>query len=202
MKLWKRVLTGATLTLVVGAPARAAEYAVDPAHSKILFKVKHLGISTVTGRFDKYTATFSFDPSDPSSFKADVTIDASSVNTDVPSRDNDLRSPNFLDVAKYPEITFTGSGMKPAGKDQYHMTGELTIHGVTRPIMLAAELGGMAKDPRGTERIAFTATGTINRKDFGLTWNRVLEAGGLVVGEDVQLVIEVEATMKAAPPSP
>jgi len=110
--------------------------------------------------------------------------------------DNDLRSANFFEVAKYPQISFVSKGIKDLGKNKYEITGDLTIRGVTKPIVLAAELGGLVKDPWGNQRAAFSATGTINRKDFGLLWNKVLETGGLLVGEEVQLILEVEGIQK------
>ena len=196
MPMKKALLLAALGTALVAVPARAADYTVDPNHSKILFKVKHLGISTVTGRFEKFTAGFAFDPANSGAFQANATIEANSVNTDVADRDNDLRSANFFEVAKYPQITFASKGIKELGKNKYEITGDLTIRGVTKPIVLAAELGGLVKDPWGNQRAAFSATGTINRKDFGLLWNKVLETGGLLVGEEVQLILEVEGIQK------
>jgi polyisoprenoid-binding protein YceI len=183
---------------VAGATVRAADYTVDANHSKILFRVKHLGIANVTGRFEKFTAAFSFDPTNPAAFSASASIEAPSVNTDVTGRDDDLRSANFFDVANHPKIEFVSSGAKEIGKNKYEIAGNLTIRGVTKPVVLMAEFGGTAIDPRGNERAAFSATGVINRKDFGITWNRVLDTGGVMVGDEVQLIIEVEGIKKKA----
>jgi len=187
-----------TLGLALGSASSglAADYTIDSNHSKILFKVRHLGISSVTGRFEKFSGGFSFDSANPAAFKADVTIDTASVNTDVADRDNHLRSPDFFDATTNPQMTFVATGIKEVAKNKYEVSGNLTMRGATKPVVLQAELGGIAKDQRGNQRIAFTASGTINRKDFGVSWSRVLDGGGLVVSDEVQLMIEIEAVEK------
>lgn len=178
------------------ASAQAASYSIDPVHSKIEFKVKHLSISTVSGRFEKYSGTFEYDLSNPSAWKAETHIEAASINTDVDKRDADLRSPNFLDVTKYPEIAFVSTGVKDAGKEGFKLMGNLTIHGVTKPVVLDTEIGGEVKDPWGGERAAFTASTKIDRRDYGIVWNKTLEGGGFLVGNEVKIILEVEGVKK------
>lgn len=174
----------------------AAEYQIDPQHSQVIFKIKHLGISTVTGRFEKLSGAFEFDAKSPKAAKAQTVIEATSINTDVPKRDEHLRGADFFNVEKFPKITFVSKGITPVKNGAFTVNGDLTMHGVTRPVVLNAELGGIIKDPWGNERAAFTATTTVNRKDFGLTWNKAMETGGLLVGEEVKIFLEVEGVRK------
>ncbi len=187
------------LTLVVAlavgaawASDRAGHYKIDPAHSQATFKIKHLGISWVTGRFDKLQGSFEYNPDNLSESKVEAAIEASSVDTDVQQRDDHLRSPDFFDVATYPEIKFVSKSVQAGEAGKFQILGDLTIHGVTRPVTLDSELGGTVKDPWGNVRAAFSGSTTINRKDFGLTWNKALEAGGLLVGEEVHIQVSVE----------
>jgi polyisoprenoid-binding protein YceI len=196
MKQWTRASITVVLAFVLAGLSWAAEYTIDPAHSKVLFKVKHLGISSVTGRFKKFSGSYDFDQKKPGVAKATAKIDTASIDTDVEKRDTHLRSADFLDVQKYPEIAFVSKEVKENGNGKLKIVGDLTIHGVTRPVVLDAELGGVVKDPGGNERSAFTASTVINRKDFGLTWNKALETGGLLVGEEVQISLEVEGVRK------
>ncbi len=170
----------------------AGQYKIDPAHSQATFKVKHLGISWVTGRFDKLQGSFEYNPENLSESKVEAAIEAGSVDTDVQQRDDHLRSPDFFDVATYPEIKFVSKEVRSGEGGKFQIAGDLTIHGVTRPVTLDTELGGTVKDPWGNTRAAFSGSTTINRKDFGLTWNKALEAGGLLVGEEVYIQISVE----------
>ena len=173
-----------------------AEYVIDPDHSKVMFKVKHLGISSVTGRFEKFSGTIDFDPQDLRALKATATMETASINTDVVKRDDHLRSADFFDVKKFPYLSFVGREVREVQKDRFKIAGDLTIRGVTRPVVLDAEFGGVAKDPWGNSRAAFTAMTVIDRKDFGLTWNKLLESGGLLVGEDVRILLEIECIQK------
>ena len=123
-------------------------------------------------------------------------METASINTDVVKRDDHLRSADFFDVKKFPYLSFVGREVREVQKDQFKIAGDLTIHGVTRPVVLDAEFGGVAKDPWGNSRAAFTAMTVIDRKDFGLTWNKLLESGGLLVGEDVRILLEIECIQK------
>ena len=174
-----------------------ATWSFDSSHSHVGFTVRHLMISKVRGQFNKWSGTFDYDPADPAATKIDVTIDAASIDTREEKRDAHLRSPDFFDVAKYPTLTFKSTSVTGEG-DELALAGDLTIHGVTRPVHLKVESLGATKDPWGGERVGFSATVAINRKDFGLHWNVALEAGGVVVGEKVDINIEIEAVAAAA----
>jgi polyisoprenoid-binding protein YceI len=155
-------------------------------------------ISKVRGIFERWAGTIDFDPSKPEASKVSVRIEAASVNTNEPQRDQQLRSADFFDVEKYPAITFESSRIESRGEDRYRVLGELTIHGVTRPVELDAEYLGGGKDPWGNERIGFFAKTSLNRKDFGLNWNQVLETGGVLVGDQVEVSLDVEAVKAEA----
>ena len=172
-------------------------YTIDTAHSGIHFAVRHMVISKVRGRFTKWSANLVLDDSDLTGSRVDVTIDTASIDTQVGDRDNHLRSPDFLDAAQFPSITFKSKTIEKRAND-YHVRGELTIHGVTREVTLDTELVGRGKDMNGNERVGFAAKTSIDRKDFGLKWNVALEAGGLLVGEKVEIEIEIEAQKGAA----
>ena len=184
------------LLLISGLRVSAGEYVIDGAHSHVMFKIKHMTISSVTGRFEKFKGSFTFDPNHVDKSSGSVTVDVNSVNTDVVDRDNHLKSPEFFDAAKYPEMTFKSTKVIVKDKTHFQLAGNLTLHGVTRPITLDVEYGGTAVDPWGNTRVAFSATGTLNRKDYGLTWNKLLETGGLLVGDEVTINIEVEAILQ------
>lgn len=171
--------------------ASATKWAVDPTHSEVHFKIKHLVISTVSGAFKKFSGTAEFDEQ-ASNGSVSFVIDPSSIDTNQPQRDGHLVSADFFDVAKYPEIRFESTNLTKTKGDQYKLAGNLTMHGVTKPIELDAEFGGMAKDGYGNTKMGFEVTGTIHRKDFGLNWNMAMEAGGLTVGEDVKLSANVQ----------
>ncbi len=187
--------------LLVVAPllARAAEYTIDPSHTAVTFSVRHMMISNVRGEFEKTSGTISANGTDPNSVKIDVTIDASSVNTRVNRRDAHLKSPDFLEVAKYPAITFKSTKVEPAGSGKWKVTGNLTLHGVTKEVVL--DVTGPTPeitDPMGNKRVGASATATISRKDFGLTWNKALDNGGVLVGDEVAIQIDVEAVKTKA----
>jgi polyisoprenoid-binding protein YceI len=172
----------------------------DLTHSSINFWVRHLMVSKVHGRFKAWSGTLAFDDQDPTSSRVEVQIDASSTFTEDAKRDEHLRSADFLDVEKYPHIVFKSTSVQRTA-DGFTVNGNLTIHGVTKPVALAVEYAGRVKDPWGGERVGFSARTAINRKDFGLTWNVMLEAGGVTVADKVEIAIEVEAvkaTAKAA----
>jgi polyisoprenoid-binding protein YceI len=183
------------ITLLSAFPilaATAADYKIDADHSTVGFKIKHLAISTVPGRFTEFSGTFSFDPANIAASKANATIAAKSINTEQKKRDDHLRSPDFFDASQFPEITFKSSTVTEIDKENFKVIGALTIHGVTQSVTLDVTYTGSAKDPWGNDRAAFTATTKLNRKDFGLTWNKLLESGGLLVGEEVSVTIEIE----------
>jgi len=184
---------GVIIVLVLPGLVSASTWNIDPDHSNIGFKVRHLMVSNVKGSFDKYTATVELNEQDVTQSKVTATIDTSSVNTHVQKRDEDLRSANFFDVAKYPAMTFLSKKVVRTGDDHFTVTGDLTLHGVTREVVLDVEgMSHESKDPWGNIRRGATATAKINRKDFGLTWNAVLETGGVVVGDEVAILLEVE----------
>ncbi len=175
------------IAMAAAAAAQAATWQIDPNHSSAQFSVRHLGVSTVRGAFMKVSGSAKYDPSDPSKGSLDATIDATSVDTRVEMRDNDLRSPNFLDVQKYPTITFHSKQTKAAGAGKLQITGDLTIHGVTKEVVLDVD-GPSApiKDPWGNQRIGASAVTKINRQDFG-----VKGAPG-VVGDEITITIDAE----------
>lgn len=177
--------------------AQDGEYTIDPAHSQIIFKVKHLAISNVTGRFDLFEGTYNFDEENIDNSSVQTKIVASSINTNEQDRDDHLKSKDFLDVEKYPNITFKSTAVKKGNDSNFQIIGDLSIHGVTKEVTLDATYEGhLASDPRGNERTAFVANGKINRKDFGMTWNKALELGGLVVGDEINITLEVQGIRK------
>jgi len=189
----KRVSTILLLGAVLAAgSAQAAVYSIDPVHSSVSFKVKHMVISHVTGNFTKFSGTFNYDASAPGKSSVEATIDAASIDTRMAKRDEDVRSPSFLDVVKYPQIVFKSTQVAQEGPDKLKVTGDLTLHGVTKSVILDVTMGGETKDPWGNTRAGFEATTSIKRQDFNLTYNKLLESGGLVVGEDVDITLEIE----------
>jgi polyisoprenoid-binding protein YceI len=166
---------------------------IDSSHSSIHFSVRHLVIAKVRGQFTRWSGTVLAGDGDFARGSVDIVVDASSIDTGVVARDEHLRSADFFDVANYPEMTFRSTGVKRDGSGTLKLAGDLTIKGVTRKVSLAVEVEGHANDPWGNERAAFTATTSIDRRDFGLTWNQVLESGGVVVGDRIDITIDVEA---------
>ncbi|HYX70930.1 MAG TPA: YceI family protein [Terriglobales bacterium] len=187
------------LTLVVAARAQNTTWAIDPAHSTAAFTVRHMMINNVRGEFSKVTGMLQLDSADITKSSAEATIDAASVNTRVEARDNDLRSANFFDVAKYPTLSFKSTKVEQAGPGKLKVTGDLTMHGVTRSVVL--DVDGPSpeiKDPWGNTRIGVSASTRINRKDWGLTYNKLLETGAMVVSEEVTIDLELELVKKPA----
>ena len=179
------------------AAAKAALWEIDSAHTSAQFAVRHLMVSTVRGSFSKVSGTLEYDGKDLATLKADVTIDVASVNTGIEKRDEHLRSADFFDVAKFPTMTFKSKKAEKAGEGKFKLTGDLTIHGVTKEVTLEVEgPAPVVKDPWGNTKTGATATVKINRTDFGLKWNAVLEAGGVAVGEEVSITIDIEAYQK------
>jgi polyisoprenoid-binding protein YceI len=190
-------MTTLAMAMLLGAgvmAAQAHDWAIDKAHSEADFSVKHMGIGTVHGTFRGVSGVIHFDAGTPSVWSVDATVDVSTVDTGVAARDAHLKSPDFLDVAKYPTITFKSTGVKPAGSG-YSILGNLTLHGVTRPVELALEPVGseqVGMDAKSVHR-GFTATTTINRKDFGLNWNGTLKSGDAVVSDEAKIELDIEA---------
>ena len=175
----------------------AEQWNFDPVHSSIGFWVRHLMVSKVHGRFNKWSGTLAFDEKNPTGSSAQVKIEAASIYTEEVQRDTHLQSADFLDVQKYPSIEFSSTSVERGGEGMV-VKGDLTIHGVKKQVTLEAEYAGRVKDLWGGERIGFTARTAISRKDFGLVWNQTLEAGGVLVGDKVEIVIEIEAIKAAA----
>jgi polyisoprenoid-binding protein YceI len=181
-------LAGAVL---VPSPALAATWETDVVHSSVTFKVRHF-FTKVTGRFNEFKATIDFDPKSPSTASVTAAIQAASINTDNENRDKHLRSADFFDVEKYPEIAFKSTKVEAIGEN-LKVTGDFTMHGVTKPVTLDVQYLGAMEVPGQGWKAGFTATGTINRKDFGITWNNVLDSGGTVLGDEVEIQIDIEA---------
>jgi len=173
--------------------ALAATYNIDPAHTTIGFKVKHLMISNVKGVFEKFKGTVNIDEKDITRSKVDISIEMASVNTSIAKRDDHLRSPDFFDVARFPTMTFVSTRVEKAGADALKVTGDLTIKGVTRKVILNVEgPTGEIKSPQGDVKRGASATATVNRQDFGVSWSKRLDGGGVVVADDVHISIDTE----------
>ena len=179
----------------------AATYQIDNAHSVAGFTVRHMMVSNVSGAFSKLSGTVDFDSNNPSQSKVDVTIDATSVDTRNAGRDKDLRSANFFDVDTYPAITFKSTRVEKAGEGKYRVVGNLTMHGVTKEVVLDVDGPTPEVQAQGAFRAGASATTKIDRKDFGITWNRALDSGGVVVSDEVRINIEVELVRKPPPPA-
>ena len=193
------VIAGLAAVLAVPGHAATSTWQIDPNHSSAQFAVRHLAISTVRGAFTKVTGTVQLDDTDITKSVVEVTIDAASVDTRVADRDKDLRSDHFFDVAKYPTITFKSKKVEQAGAGKLKVTGDLTIHGTTKEVVLDVDGPTAAvKDPWGNQRMAATATTKVNRQDFGVKWNATMDNGGGVVGDDVNITIDVEMVKAAA----
>jgi polyisoprenoid-binding protein YceI len=169
-------------------------YKLDPGHSDVAFTVRHMMVSKVRGHFTTVEAEIVLAP-DPLASSATATIDPNSIDTNNPTRDDDLRSANFFEVDKYPTISYRSTGIRHS-EDGFDLDGELTIRGVTRPVTLAVDVNGFTKDPYGGTRAGFSATGEIDRKDFDITTNIPMDGGGVVIGDTIQLFIEVEAILQ------
>jgi polyisoprenoid-binding protein YceI len=186
------------LVTLVALPAAASTWEIDPNHTESSFVVKHLMVSNVRGQFGKTTGTVQQDDKDISKSKVEIVIDAKTIDTRVDKRDAHLKSPDFFDVEKFPTITFKSTKITKTEGNNVKMEGDLTIHGVTKPVVIKVE---QTPDTLATGKTirGFTATTKVNRKDFGLTWNRAIEGGGVLVGEDVAITVEGELHRKDAP---
>ena len=195
----KRYITPmiAILALAIPVFSYASTWQMDPDHSSFQFKIRHLTVSNVKGDFSKAKGVVTIDEKDITQLKVEVTIDAASVNTSHAKRDEHLRGPDFFDVTKYPTITFVSKKVMKADTNRLKVIGDLTLRGVTREISVDVEgPTPEVKDPWGSFRRGATATTKINRRDFGMTWNKVLDTGGFLVGEDVDIYVEVELVKK------
>jgi polyisoprenoid-binding protein YceI len=169
------------------------KWVLDPTHSDVEFKVKHLMISTVTGHFSSFTADVATEGEDFTTAKVTFTVDAASINTKNEQRDGHLKSPDFFDTANYPQIKFTVTKIESVDNDgSYNVHGDMTMHGVTKNIKLEVEFGGVIKDPWGNTRAGLTVSGKINRKDFGLNFHATTETGGVMLGDDIKVHIALE----------
>ena len=179
------------MAMLAAIPATAATYDIDTSHSAVTFKIKHMAISNVKGSFDTFEGSFDYVSGQPEKWLVNAIIDIASVDTGNSDRDDHLRNEDFFNVAKYPDMVFKSTGVKMDG-DEGQLMGDLTMHGKTLPVTLDLELNGEVTDPWGNERVGFSATGEIDRRDWDLSYGKVLEGGGLLIGNDVKLTIEVE----------
>lgn len=191
-----RILTLLLVAAAAAAPLFAAEtYTVDKAHSDVGFQIRHFA-SKVRGAFADFDGAIQADPAKPEVSSVVFTIKTASIDTNNPDRDKHLRSADFFDAEKFPEITFKSSKITPAGKDKYNVTGTLTIHGVSKEVTLPVTFLGFAKDPGGNQRASFETTIKLNRKEFGINWNKALDAGGFMLSDDVDATINLETVLK------
>ena len=192
----KRVISFLSAILFLSQAAFAANYEIDPTHSTVGFKINHLTISRVSGRFAEFKGVFSFNPVDVPASSAEAAIVVKSLNTDQAKRDEHLRSEDFFDVLKFPEMKFKSREIRDVIGEKFKVAGDLSIRGITKPVVLDVTYGGTVKDMSGAQRAAFSATTKISRKDFGLTWNKVLETGQIVVGDEVFIDLEIEGVRR------
>ncbi|MGZ8422557.1 MAG: YceI family protein [Nitrospira sp.] len=190
-------LGASALLNVAHTSAETARYDVDPDHSIVEFKVAHMVISKTTGHFKDYTGFIEMDPDAGTVKSIEATVKTASVTTNQEKRDTHLRNPDFFDVEKYPTMVYKMKTYKKSG-DGYTAIGDLTLHGVTKEMTLTGNMNGVTKDPWGNTRAGFTAEGKVNRKDFGMVWNKALDSGGLVVGDEVLIKLDIEC-IKAKP---
>jgi polyisoprenoid-binding protein YceI len=195
----KTLFPAVLLAAAVAAPAQAQEtYLVDKGHSDVAFQVRHL-VSKVSGQFRDFEGTLRVDRAQPEKSSVEFTIQAASIDTNLPDRDTHLRNADFLDAEKHPRITFRSTRVAAKGEGRYEVTGTLTLRGVTREVTLPVQFLGFVKDPWGNEKAGFEATLTVNRKDFGIVWNKALDTGGVVLGDEVKVAFNLEtARQKAA----
>lgn len=194
-KIYKYVWAIFALSILFAQGAWAAVYDVDVDHTTVGFKIRHL-FSNVTGNFTMFNGTINYEPGAPQSWSTSGTIDVSSINTNVKGRDKHLLTADFFNVEKFPKIEFQSTGVENATEKTATLKGTFKMHGVEKPITLDVEIHGVGKDPWGNVRAGFTAKTKINRKDFGLDWNQTLETGGVLVGDEVEITLEVEGILK------
>lgn len=183
------------MTEQTGVLEDLATYTIDPSHSEVGFVVRHMGFSKVRGRFEEFSGEVRIEPDQLSSLEAEVEIVASSIDTNEPKRDEHLRTNDFLDAQNHDKITFKSTGVRTANAQTFELEGDLTIRGVTKSVVLEGSYLGEGTDPWGGTRVGFEASTVINRKDFGVNWNTVLESGGFLVGEDVEIKLDIQAVL-------
>lgn len=176
-----------------GLDEQMATWKVDASHTNVGFSVKHMMVSKVRGRFTRIDGTIEGNPKELTDAKIHFTVDVNSIHTNSDDRDNHLRSADFFDADQYPEMTFVSTNIEKTDQDEYALTGDLTIKGITKPVTFEVEYEGSEVNPWGVELVAFEANGKISRKEFGLTWNQALETGGVLVGDDIKITIELQA---------
>jgi polyisoprenoid-binding protein YceI len=191
-------------TLAASAAFSQDVYTVDRVHSEVSFRVRHF-VAKTPGRFDDFSGTITVVPGKPGDSSVEFTIKAASINTANPSRDTHLKSADFFDVEKYPEITFKSTKIAPVDSDTFNVTGTFTMHGTAKELTIPVDFGGTVTDARGTVKAGFSLATKINRKDYGIVWNQTLDTGGLVLGEEVEITVNIEANKRkpeaAAPPA-
>ena len=193
--LYGRFVAG-VFALAIGSSAIAGTYKLDESHTQVGFKIKHLVISTVSGRFNKFEGGFEFDQAKGEVKGLSVAIQTASVDANEPDRDKHLKSPDFFDVAKFPTMTFSGTRTITSSNKPTQIEGELTIHGIKKSVTVDVDFKGSTVDPWGNERIAFEASTKVNRKDYGLKWNKNLDKGGVMIADEVKILIEGEALLQ------
>jgi polyisoprenoid-binding protein YceI len=196
----KRLALIAVMVTGMAVSVQAENYVFDRAHSYIGFAVTHLGLSRVKGNFSDFNGTINYDPANPAKSAVEVTIQAASIDTKAEGRDKHLKSPDFFAVDSFPTLTFKSTAITPKTDKSFEVTGDLTMRGVTKPVTLTVEMVGAMDDPMMGKRLGFAASGKINRQDFGVSWSKTLDAGGLVVSNDVDLVLEVQAVVPKEKP--
>ena len=193
----KRTLVAAVLVFLAATAVQADEYVLDQPHSNVTFTVRHMAISKVRGTFNEFSGNLNLNPADTSKWSCEATIQVASIDTRNEKRDGHLKSGDFFDAENFPTISFTSTKFIPKGDNKFDIEGNLTMRGVTKPVTLQAELTGQVLDPWGNERIGATAKTTVNRMDYGVSWDNVMETGGLVVSHEVDIVLEIEAVKKS-----
>ncbi len=193
----RKLFAAAVLTTLAALPLQAESYKIDPGHSEVGFTIRHM-VSNVRGRFNDFSGTVDMDPKAPQKGSVEFSVKTTSIDTGNADRDKHLRTADFFDVEKYPEITFKSDSVKPAGKNKYNVTGTLTMHGVSKKVTLPVTFMGEAKDPWGNTRAGFETSTKLDRKEYGIVWNKAIDNGGVLLGDDVNVSINLE-TIKAAP---
>lgn len=183
------------LVLLAFTGVNAGQFEVDPGHSSVNFQVRHL-VTNVNGLFTDFNGSFTFDEKKPETSKVSFKVKVTSINTNEKKRDDHLRSEEFFDIKKFPEMSFESTKITSSGKNKYKLEGNLTIKGVTKKVIFDTEYTGTGKDPWGNVKSGFSASSVINRKDFGINWNKTLDNGGYLVGDEVKITVNVEAATK------
>jgi len=192
----RKFFAAVVLSSLAALPLSAEVYSIDPGHSEVSFTVRHM-VTQVRGRFNDFAGKINMDTKNLAASSVDFHVKTTSIDTAVPDRDKHLRTADFFDVEKYPEITFKSDSIKATGKDKYAVTGTLTLHGVSKKVTLPVTFLGQAKDPWGGTRAGFETSTTVNRKDYGIVWNKAVDNGGVLLGDDVKVEINIEAKVDA-----